>query len=431
MSASLSTLLLHSLRDLRSEAHAAPPRKSGTKKPGDEAGRGGDPQERLRKALGDFIGCLKEWMQEDRAALCRVHRPKGVTWAGESALCYSDFATKMAVQHYDLMIETTSGDPPYSYEYDAMEYEETEGLDELIAQWSAIAREMRKLPRVDAAELEQLAEHIRQEERMAAKAPKVTPPEPLVYKLPKQADRNRSSGHTALDRDMFRLPPVRSRGRQPAENDEATDAFYFVRGEPAKSFVTKIGGLPYRPAEVPWPSAEEGQPMTFLAQFCFSGSTDLVGALPGDVLLVFAEDNQAYYPSPYGDDNRFRFEWYPLGLPNLLTASQVPETSWKLVPCAGVVQRTSESRGSYEGVKIGGAPHWTQVANEVDESDWPGAFLCALGPLRFLPESASCPPMQPPRQYGKGYELLELGDGGTLNFFHGGGGAIHWRFDCY
>ncbi|MEZ6144810.1 MAG: hypothetical protein R3B91_05105 [Planctomycetaceae bacterium] len=73
--------------------------------------------------------------------------------------------------------------------------------------------------------------------------------------------------------------------------------------------VTKIGGIPYRPAGKPL-SNSKGEPLTFVAQYCFSESTDLVGALPGDVLVF----------TSFGVHGRDRsepllhFEWYQLGL---------------------------------------------------------------------------------------------------------------------
>src|SRR5205823_5036132 len=65
------------------------------------------------------------------------------------------------------------------------------------------------------------------------------------------------------------------------------DIFIFAHGEPKRRDVTKIGGLPYRPAHLPWPKTTESGPMTFLAQYRFTESTDIVGQLPGDILLVF------------------------------------------------------------------------------------------------------------------------------------------------
>src|SRR5262249_19088597 len=192
-----------------------------------------------------------------------------------------------------------------------------------------------------------LVEQVKQEHRIGAKAQKAPRPKPFVYQLPKRSGRKRPSRSADSEGKVFRLPPTPSHRKQSAEEDEFTDAFLFVRGEPAIPFVTKVGGVPYRAAEVPWPAGEDGRPMTFLAQFCFSGSTDLVGELPGDVLLVFARDDQAYFSSIFGDDDGLRFEWYPLGLQDFCAPSQVPDTPWKLLPCTGVAQRTSESRGSF------------------------------------------------------------------------------------
>ena len=37
-----------------------------------------------------------------------------------------------------------------------------------------------------------------------------------------------------------------------------TDVFTFIPGEPQERSVTKIGGLPYRPASLPWPRGTLG-----------------------------------------------------------------------------------------------------------------------------------------------------------------------------
>ena len=69
------------------------------------------------------------------------------------------------------------------------------------------------------------------------------------------------------------------------------DIFVMAEGEPEKRNVTKIGALPYRPANASWPTGSNGQPMLFVAQFNFADSKDLTGELPGDILLVFADDS--------------------------------------------------------------------------------------------------------------------------------------------
>lgn len=49
-----------------------------------------------------------------------------------------------------------------------------------------------------------------------------------------------------------------------------TDVFVFSLGEPARREVTKVGGLPYRPAADPWPTHPSGRSMTFIGQLCFA-----------------------------------------------------------------------------------------------------------------------------------------------------------------
>ncbi len=120
-----------------------------------------------------------------------------------------------------------------------------------------------------------------------------------------------------------------------------TDIFIFGLGEPDRRDITKVGGLPYRPRGKPWPmSRETGKPLTFVAQFRFTESTDIVGPLPGDILLAYFED---WVPHAY---HRFAgppvFEWYSLGLEHLIEADEIPEGTWadRLPICYGVRHRT-------------------------------------------------------------------------------------------
>ncbi len=75
-----------------------------------------------------------------------------------------------------------------------------------------------------------------------------------------------------------------------------TDVFVFGKGEPPKPEITKIGGLPYWPSSKPWPTTHDGKPIHFLAQFNFADSKDVTGELPGQLLLVFVEDEEEFYP---------------------------------------------------------------------------------------------------------------------------------------
>jgi Domain of unknown function (DUF1963) len=66
-----------------------------------------------------------------------------------------------------------------------------------------------------------------------------------------------------------------------------TDMFLLGIGESIDRAGTKIGGLPYWPVERDWPQSQGGEPLPFLAQFCFRDSAEFVGDLPEDLLLLF------------------------------------------------------------------------------------------------------------------------------------------------
>jgi hypothetical protein len=74
------------------------------------------------------------------------------------------------------------------------------------------------------------------------------------------------------------------------------DVFVMSKGEPENRYATKIGGLPYRPRDLLWPCAPSGRPLAMIAQFNFTNSTDIIGKLPGDLLLVFGDDSDGDGP---------------------------------------------------------------------------------------------------------------------------------------
>lgn len=124
----------------------------------------------------------------------------------------------------------------------------------------------------------------------------------------------------------------------------STDVFVLSYGEAPRRDVTKIGGLPYRPAGKPWPTSKEtGAPLTFVGQFRFTDSFDIVGRLPGDILLMFFADMAAappdWFPGPPV------FEWYPLGIEDLTRGDDVPPSGWKFPICYGARHRTVEYQG--------------------------------------------------------------------------------------
>ena len=113
------------------------------------------------------------------------------------------------------------------------------------------------------------------------------------------------------------------------------DVFIMADGEPQDRHVTKVGGLPYRPANLAWPCEADGSPLTFLAQFDFTDSLDIVGDIPGEVLLVFTPDS-----NEDGPIESLHFEWQPLGMTDLISAEDVPTQKWRFKPYYGYCHRT-------------------------------------------------------------------------------------------
>ena len=107
------------------------------------------------------------------------------------------------------------------------------------------------------------------------------------------------------------------------------DRFVFGEGEPPERHLTKVNGLPYRPRTKPWPTDGEGRQLTFVCQFCFADSRDHLSDLPGDVLLVFMKTRRSVFtqgnvPAPPIYEDSLLFEWYPLGLEDLVQDPPTP-----------------------------------------------------------------------------------------------------------
>jgi len=227
-----------------------------------------------------------------------------------------------------------------------------------------------------------------------------------------------------------------------------TDLFVFARGEPQNRATTKIGGLPYWPSSRPWPHNIIDEPLTFVGQFCFADSHDIAANLPGDVVVIFG-DQQAVWNH---DESGLLFEWLPLGMADLISEEQIPPTRWRIEPCFGAIHRTYDAPDSQtyflldiddeekfdraeqvavlEGTKIGGVPRWIQSPEEL-----PGRFLCALGSIQ--PEADSPYPwlnVQAPverRGYASDPDYLMWGDVGSVYMFIDTDGGIHWTEQCY
>ncbi len=222
----------------------------------------------------------------------------------------------------------------------------------------------------------------------------------------------------------------------------ATDVMVWGKGEPANRAATKVGGLPYRPANAPWPVGKEGKPSAFVGQMCFADSRDVVvdrsgkpAALPGDVLLIFAPEKSGIWDDDDEDDSCIQHEWWPLGLTNLVQS--VPRGDWTaskggvVEPCYAELHRTGDfvevpdehpirdmdEPGKLcviEGGKIGGVPYYAHA-----EDPRPGVFIAAIGPIN--PTGEKFPLLNVPDNPGDRLHMdkdfLMFGDMGSLYLF--------------
>ncbi len=214
-----------------------------------------------------------------------------------------------------------------------------------------------------------------------------------------------------------------------------TDMFVWGKGEPSRPEATKFGGLPYWPGGEEWPRSTAGEPLTFVGQLCFADSRDLVGEVPGEVLVIFGRwGGQPWEP----EDPELRFFWRSLGERGCISAAAVPKTEFAAPPLYGVIHRTCDYpnskklfRRSYdgaliavlEGTKIGGVPRWIQRPRKPR-----GKFLGTLGSL-VLRTGDPYPLVNVPDPLQRGQdEELRLpmwGDMGNVYLFLESDGAVN------
>jgi hypothetical protein len=119
------------------------------------------------------------------------------------------------------------------------------------------------------------------------------------------------------------------------------DLFVFGCGPSPRRDLTGYGGLPYRRASLPWPrSSRTGQPLIFIGQFRLKESTDILGKLPGDLLLVFVESFQDWnvvdVDPPY-------CEWQTCDIPahELAQPEDIPDMIPAKIPMSYAVRHRS------------------------------------------------------------------------------------------
>lgn len=176
--------------------------------------------------------------------------------------------------------------------------------------------------------------------------------------------------------------------------------------------------------------------MTFVAQFGFGDSRDIVGRLPGDVLLVFAPDEFALM-----EPERLMLLWSKASR-RLIAAEDSPVPGWRLGPVFGVRHRTCDVSGAFpfmsgvehalrklmpecrfastwripvmQATKIGGLPYDAQT-NEPTPP--PGhRFLCQLSSVGPGRRSWSRVNRRRPRRGGSD-DCLMIGDAGSISFW--------------
>lgn len=226
------------------------------------------------------------------------------------------------------------------------------------------------------------------------------------------------------------------------------DIFLWSVEPAAKPYLTRLGGVPHRESTRPWPTSSSGKPFTFVAQFCFVDSRDIVSEkLPGEVMLIFLKNAQGIY-----EEDGIRVEWSSLELKVPMTAEDCPPPEFVVPQLSGQIYRTSEypeswdvfeQAGHYQSylfptsqsTKIGRETYFIQhdIRGEREE------LICALNSvhpskgkwpfvgLESLPDDWDQP--DEPYEWGK-YRMM-FADVGCLYFVIDRQGEVSWAWDSY
>jgi hypothetical protein len=246
------------------------------------------------------------------------------------------------------------------------------------------------------------------------------------------------------------------------------DVFVWGEGEPAKPYLTKVGGVPYLQKEREWPRDDtSGEPYMFLAQICFVDSKDVVPIpVPGDVLLLFVKHTcwDGTYLSCYEPDD-LAYGWVQIGDQPHWDQQDMKENGCRSIEMSyfGVIHRTRDygyyglsdevvnkldamSLGqpylieAMEGTKIGGIPRFIQNGPDnydFDKHTWDRATFIgqfASSYLAFDIPFPYCNREKPEELYGDESTKSKgwcIGDAGSIYFFMEPDGSIVWLEECY
>lgn len=245
--------------------------------------------------------------------------------------------------------------------------------------------------------------------------------------------------------ELVRRPYAETKNMGPSV---PVDIFLWSVAPVEKPFLTKLGGVPHRESAKPWPKDSSGNPYTFVAQYCFADSRDIVSdRIPADVMLVFFKDAQSVY-----DPRAIHVEWSSIELDSPATADQCPSPSFVVPQLSGHIYRTNEypdSRDVFEqeghhrfylfpvtqATKIGRETHFVQ--NDVRDSR--KELICTLNSVQ--PSTSKWPFIdleelpddwdKPNDQYGWGKYRMMFADVGCLYFVINKAGKVSWMMDSY
>ncbi|MCA9080707.1 MAG: DUF1963 domain-containing protein [Planctomycetaceae bacterium] len=235
------------------------------------------------------------------------------------------------------------------------------------------------------------------------------------------------------------------------------DLFLWATARPQRPYLTKLGGLPHRESDRPWPQSRSGVPYTFLAQFCFADSKDISPRqLPGEVMLVFLKSKESYFAAEADD---VVVEWSGLKLRKAMTLAEMPAPGFVVPELSGVIHRMNEYPESrqlfYESdisqsyllpvtqsTKIGPVAFYIQGDPREEQTDLTLIATLSAFHLRsprfdtdndwqFLDMRTPVELSRDERRGDFGRYHMSLGDMGCLYFFLNSTGQVIVTMDCY
>jgi hypothetical protein len=237
---------------------------------------------------------------------------------------------------------------------------------------------------------------------------------------------------------------------RPLRETSHSDVFVWGKGAPPKPYFTKVGGVPYRPRNIPWP-AQAGMACTFLFQIYFGDSRDLLkNPVPGDVMVVFGNGEDFWT-----DEGSLIIEWYKADpAMKLWEAPDLPPRQFWVPELTGHLCRIPEYEGSAEAfekeghnevwlldtvqaTKIGSEIQWIQGSKLQEGERLIAAFSSInirmkdnVWPLVDVKEAVHVESFKGYNGYQN--ELsFSMADVGCIYFIQNQQGKIRWEFQSY